>query len=397
MNNITIYGGGFTGLTATLAFARFMDKVVFIEPFSLIERPRQGRDDRTTALSYVTYNFLDEIGIWQDLLPYSGAINNIKIVDNDLYHGDSSLKLDFSRLDAGNSNQSPMGYIVENNVFRKILVDKIRSLPNVEVIEGHRIADVKNEGHSVIIKLENNKGLSAKLLLAVDGKNSPVRNLFNIKTTDKDYNVNAITFCIEHQKPHNQTAIERFTPFGPFAVLPMKEENFSSIVFTVPRETSDIYMKMDEARFKEEIERRLEGARGDFKFAGEKNSYPLKLKYAKEYFKDRVVFAGDSAHSIHPIAGQGFNQGARDLILLTKLIKERYELGLDIYNEDILKKYQRERFSDNMQMIFATDKLDGLFSNNSNILRLARRVGISAVDKFPALKKFFVKRAMGQI
>ncbi len=411
MNNLIIYGGGFTGLTATLAFAKFMDKITLIEPFTLAEKPRNGKDDRTTALSAQSKRFMESVGLWQEIADFAGEINDIKIVDNDLVNGDSLLKLDFASSDAGND---PMGYIVENNIFRQNIINKIRSLPNVEIIEGQKIVEVKNEPNCVNIKLEANnfrtletqgtakssesaRTLSSKLLLAVDGKNSFVKKYLMIRSIEKDYNQSAITFCIKHQKSHRQTAIERFTPTGPFAVLPLKEENYSSVVWTIPRHLAEIYMNMNQSRFTEEVKRRLGDDLGNFEFAGDKNCYPLKLRYSNKYYQHRVVFAGDSAHSIHPIAGQGFNQGVRDLSLLTKLVKENYQLGLDIGDDNILKKYERTRVADNMQMIAMTDVINSLFSNSSNIVRLARRFGIAGVDRMKPLKKFFVKRASGKI
>ncbi|MDX1949335.1 MAG: FAD-dependent monooxygenase [Rickettsiales bacterium] len=391
MNQITIYGGGFSGITACLALSSFVSKILFIEPFSLTEKKRNGRDDRTTALSAGSVEFLKEYGIWPEIEQIAGVIQDIKIVDNDLYSGDSLLKLDFHSKDI---SEKPMGYIVENNLFREILIKKIKSLPNVEILEGVKIDFLSQDNSSVTLKLSNNNEVQTKILLAVDGKNSPIRQKLNIETTDKDYNQNAITFCIKHQKPHRNTAVERFTPTGPFALLPLKENDCSAVVWTIPRNLSEIYMNMNEERFKQEIYNRMQDY-GEFEIIGEKNSYPLKLKFSKKYYSGRVVFAGDSAHSIHPIAGQGFNQGVRDLILLAKLFKERSRLGLDLFDEETLNNYEKSRFADNMQMILATDKINSLFSNESKVLRFARRVGISAVDKLPPLKKFFIKRASG--
>jgi 2-octaprenyl-6-methoxyphenol hydroxylase len=219
--------------------------------------------------------------------------------------------------------------------------------------------------------------------------------MLGLPTEERDYGQTAITLNIEHAKPHNQTAIEKFMPSGPFAVLPMPYEKHSSIVFTTEKDAAVHYMKMKDEDFKNELLKRLGDELGDFEPITKRSAYPLKLKYTKQYYEGRAVLIADAAHAIHPIAGQGFNQGCKDIALLVKLIKENMEVGLDIADGSMLERYQRERFIDNRQMIFATNFFTHLFSNDKKIVTIARRIGIKAVDKISPIKKFFIKRAMG--
>ncbi len=222
-----------------------------------------------------------------------------------------------------------------------------------------------------------------------------VRDMLGITTTEKDYFQTGMTFIISHEKPHNQTAVERFLPAGPFAVLPMHNPLNSGIVWTVPPEQAVHFMKMSDEELHQHIAKRLGDFLGEFKIISPRTAYPLKLKYSKQYVLGRCVLIADAAHGIHPIAGQGFNQGAKDIKLLVELVKQQLEVGLDIANGTMLEKYQKERLHDNTKMIIATDFFVKIFSNDKKTITAARRIGIKAVDKISPIKKFFIKNAMG--
>jgi 2-octaprenyl-6-methoxyphenol hydroxylase len=204
-----------------------------------------------------------------------------------------------------------------------------------------------------------------------------------------------MTFNIEHKNPHNNTAIERFSKNGPFAILPMHNQHQSSIVWTVPADENKYYNSLQDEEFLEFLKPKISDFLGSAKLISHRISYPLSLIYIKDYYQGNVVFLGDAAHGMHPIAGQGFNQGVKDSISLSHLIKEAYSLGLTI-NQDVLEQYQQERLPDNMQMITATDSINSIFAFDNSIIKYGRRIGISLVDKIKPLKEFFIKKAMGQ-
>ena len=293
-----------------------------------------------------------------------------------------------------------MGYIVKNSELKKILFDEVKAKSNIDIIFDSKI-DFFEDNNSVIdVTTTNKNGVTAKqykadLLITADGKNSKLRELTGIKVIEKDYHQSAITFNVEHSKPHDRIAIERFMPTGPFAILPMKNTHQSSIVWTVKTSHANHYMQIEEKDFLHHVTSRLNGELGDVKIISQKLSFPLNLKYTKRYFDGRAVLIGDPALGIHPIAGQGFNQAVKDIKKLTAIIAEKSVLGLDLFSEEDLKKYESQAFADNIQMILATDFFNSLFSNDNLLLKIGRRLGMSAVNKSQYIKSFFINKARG--
>lgn len=398
--DVIINGGGFAGLSAAAGLARLGLEIAIIETQSIkeiIDSSEARSDFRTTALSYFSRKYFESIGLWEAISKKAGAINHIIIKDADFVKGDSPLGLDFSSHDVEKDlgGFEPMGHIVENYYFKECLLNFCLAQKNVKFFEKESIVFLEQNSSYVEVDLSNDLTLKAKLLVVADGRNSSIRDMLKIKTFDREYNQIAITFNVKHELPHKQTALERFMPSGPFAVLPMFDENMSGIVWTVEANQAPFYMQMNDTDFNKEVGKKMGNYLGDFELITKRSAYPLKLKYAKQYYENKCVLIADSAHAIHPIAGQGFNQGCKDIELLVRLIKSNLEIGLDIADSALLEKYQSQRSLDNRQMIFATNFFVNVFSNESKALRAARRIGIKAVDKIPSIKKFFIKRAMG--
>ncbi len=208
------------------------------------------------------------------------------------------------------------------------------------------------------------------------------------------YNQTAIVCTIKHEKSHDGLAQERFLPAGPFAVLPMTD-NRSSLVWVEPKDRVQIYLDLPEEEFVQEITERVGDYLGKISVEGKRFSYPLSVMHAKTYVGKRLALIGDAAHAIHPIAGQGVNLGFRDVAVLTELLAERHHAGLDIGDDATLAHYQQWRRFDNTTMLFVTDGLTRLFSNNIIPIKLARNFGMWAVGKMPPVKRFFMRHAMG--
>ena len=234
----------------------------------------------------------------------------------------------------------------------------------------------------------------ASLLVAADGKFSRLREECGIKTLNTSYRQTAIVCTIRHRLPHEGLALERFLPAGPFAALPM-QENRSALVWTEPDDRAPAMLALDDASFAHEIRARLGDYLGDFEVIGKRFSYPLTLTLATRYTDTRFALIGDAAHAIHPIAGQGVNVGFRDVAVLAELAEDAVRLGLDIGSPMLLEHYQRWRRFDSMTMGAMTDGINRLFSNDITAIRLARDAGLSAVNRMPALKRFFMQHAMG--
>jgi 2-octaprenyl-6-methoxyphenol hydroxylase len=244
------------------------------------------------------------------------------------------------------------------------------------------------------VSLSNGDTVNAKLLVAADGARSGIREQAGIKSFGWSYGQSGIVTTIAHEREHNGRAEEHFLPAGPFAILPLKGKR-SSIVWTEEEKEAERIVALPDAAFHAEAEKRFGLHLGDIEIVGPRRAYPLGLSVARTFIAERIALVGDAAHVIHPIAGQGLNMGLRDIAALAESIVDAVRLGLDPGRASVLDRYQRWRRFDTMAMGVATDSLNRLFSNSSDVLRLARDVGLGVVDRLPVLKEFFIREAAG--
>jgi 2-octaprenyl-6-methoxyphenol hydroxylase len=244
------------------------------------------------------------------------------------------------------------------------------------------------------VTLANGERLRAPLLVGADGRRSFVRQAVGIRTIGWDYPVTAIVATIEHEEPHGAVAHEYFLPNGPFAILPLKG-NRSNIVWAEPRKAAEALLKMDEADFLAELRLRFGDFLGELSLEGPRFGYPLSLQLAERMIDRRVALAGDSAHGIHPLAGQGLNLGLKDCAALAECIADGVALGLDPGDVSILERYQRWRRFDNVSMAMGMEFFDKLFSNGVAPIAAARRLGLAAVNAVGPARRFFMKYAGG--
>jgi 2-octaprenyl-6-methoxyphenol hydroxylase len=236
--------------------------------------------------------------------------------------------------------------------------------------------------------------LSARLLVAADGARSAIREQAGIATYGWNYDQSGIVTTVAHERDHHGRAEEHFLPAGPFAILPLKGRR-SSIVWTETKAEADRIVALPDDEFHAELEKRFGLHLGDISVVGARRAYPLGLFVARGFIAERIALIGDAAHVIHPIAGQGLNMGLRDVAALAEAVIDGARLGIDVGAVSVLERYQRWRRFDTMAMGIATDSLNRLFSNNSDVLRLARDVGLGVVDRLPNLKEFFIREAAG--
>jgi 2-octaprenyl-6-methoxyphenol hydroxylase len=265
-------------------------------------------------------------------------------------------------------------------------------------------ADVERREDGASVRIVDGPWIDCQLVVAAEGRNSPLRETARIPVTTLPYSQTAIVCAISHEKPHNNTALEHFLPSGPFAQLPMCASrdaeaggaaNVSAIVWTERTAIARRMLKLDDARLAGEITRRLGNHLGGVRVVGRRWSYPLSAMHAHRYTDTRLALVGDAAHTIHPIAGQGLNLGFRDAIALAEILIAASRQGDDLGAPSLLRHYQGRRRPDNLLMLAATDALDRLFSTDNPLLRLARDVGIAAVHHAPPLKRLFMRQAMG--
>jgi len=398
MYDVAIAGGGMVGMTLAVALAREGMRVALIEKSPLPAQLEKLFDGRVSAIALGSKNILDNLGVWGSLQKEAQPISDIRVSE-----GNTPFFLHYCHREIGSE---PFGYIVENRYIRHALQTVAASLPNITLLDKTSITGFVDEGGYIKLNTQH-ASLSARLLIGADGKQSLVRKLSGIGAVEWPYAQTAIVCTIKHSLPHGGLAQERFLPAGPFAVLPMtplrsssyagQAGNRSSLVWVEPNDRVKAYLELPEEDFVQEIRERVGDYLGEISVEGERFSYPLSLMHAKTYIGKHLALIGDAAHAIHPIAGQGVNLGFRDVAVLSELLAERFKLGMDIADDATLAHYQQWRRFDNTTMLFVTDGLNRLFSNNIAPIKMARDLGLWAVGKLPPVKRFFMRHAMGTV
>jgi 2-octaprenyl-6-methoxyphenol hydroxylase len=384
------------GAATAIALAGAGLSVVLLDAEPAAERESASYDGRASAIAYGSQQALAMLGIWPGLAGEAEPILDIRVSDGRPGQAAAPLFLHYDHRQSG--LDAPFGHIVENRVIRRVLASRLSELAGVRVIAPGRLADLKRKAGHVDAHLEDGRQIRARLLVAADGARSRVRRAAGIPAAELAYEQTAIVCTVAHEIAHGGVAHEHFLPAGPFAVLPMTDyegRHRSSIVWTERRELAPALLRLDDADFSAEIERRFGASLGGLSVLGGRWSYPLRLIHAARYAEHRLVLVGDAAHAIHPIAGQGLNLGLRDVAALAEVVTDAHRLGLDIGSMAVLADYQRWRRFDSMLLIAVTDGLNRLFSNDIGPLRLARDLGLAAVDRMPALKRVFMRQAMG--
>ena len=397
--DVAIVGAGPVGGALACLLARHGAKVAVIDNAALPPMAHPDFDGRAYAIAAGSRKVLQEAGLW-DQLPYAaGPIRDIRVTDGKIGRPASPLFLHFDSRDAGDDLDEPaFGWMLEARALRMAVNAALNASDNLHVFAPATALVTRHHDYADIV-VQNGPTLRAALVVAAEGRNSPLREQAGVRVTRMGYNQTGIVGAIAHEKPHNGCALEHFLPAGPFAQLPMAgtegAPNLSAFVWTERDPMAARLMALDEAGFARELRRRMGDHLGDVRVMGRRWSYKLSLLHAERYFDTRLAIAGDAAHGMHPIAGQGLNVGFRDVGALGRLVGEALASGEDVGSPDLLRRYQRERRPDTLAMIAATDVLDRLFSTDNPALRLARDVGIAAVHRMPRLKRMFMRQAMG--
>jgi 2-octaprenyl-6-methoxyphenol hydroxylase len=391
--DVIVGGGGMVGLSLAIALAKGGLDIVVADPIPASTATDAKFDGRVCALAYASVRMFQALGVWEHLEKYAQPIKDILVTDAQLGREPSPFSLHFDAAEAG---AEALGHIVENRHTRTGLFAVASTLPNLRLVAPAALTDLALEGQGIVATLANGETVKARLAIAADGRESPMRELMGLSIISWSYDQWGIVATVEHEKPHNGVAYEHFLPAGPFAILPMTG-NRSSLVWTEKAAIAPGMMKLDAEDFDAEIARRFGAHLGKATAAGPRWSYPLKFHLARGFVQPRFALAGDSAHGIHPIAGQGFNLGLKDAAALSEIILDAARLGLDIGSLDTLKKYERWRRFDSLVMSFAMDGLNRLFSNDIAPLRVLRDVGMGIVDSIGPARRFFMRHAGGDV
>ncbi len=386
--DVLIGGAGFAGLALALALRQALG-----EPFRvMVADPALGRpveDARASAIAAAARRLFEALGVWDAVAARAEPMLDMVITDSKL---DDAVRPVFLTFAGDVQPGEPFAHRVQNGDILAALVDKSKQAG--VVLAPTAVADFDADASGVAARLASGATIRARLLVAADGARSRIRERAGIQSVGWSYGQTAIATTVAHERPHHGRAEEHFLPSGPFAILPLPD-NRSSIVWTEAAAEAERIMALDDAGFLAELEKRFGLHLGDIALAGRRGSFPLGFAVARSFVAERVALIGDAAHIIHPIAGQGLNMGLRDVAALAEAIVDAARLGLDPGGAPVLDRYQRWRRFDTMAMGLATDGLNRLFSNRSDVLRLMRDLGLGVVERLPAAKDFFIREAAG--
>lgn len=392
--DVIVVGGGLAGLTlAALLGAQGVD-VVCIDRDAAPTTTRAGFDLRTTAISYGSHLVMKKAGVWDLLGDHPCPIKDIRILD-----GGSPVLLNFLSDDL---DGQPFGWIVNNLDLRLALHRRISALENVRHMAPALVQDFIVEEKVAGVILSDGRELRAPVVIGADGKHSAVRKFLNAPLHGWMYDQTAIVCVVGHQHPHNNMAIEHFRAEGPFAVLPMSDDengvHRSSLVWSVEGHSGSATanpLTYDDETFNAALAARFPADYGKVWVIGQRAGWPLGLQHVHSYTGHRMALVAEAAHAMHPIAGQGLNMGLRDIVEMAGLIVAARDAGEDMGSASLLASYQQRRHFDNMAMMAATDALTKLFSNKMPFLSSLRKLGVSLVQACPPARRFFMKQAMG--
>jgi 2-octaprenyl-6-methoxyphenol hydroxylase len=331
---------------------------------------------------------LDTIGV-ADHFPQAGCpIKRIQVADG--------LESGGLRFDA--DDDGPLGQMHENRHLRAALRGRAEAGRNLWLLWKSRVASVSRGMHGVVVQLDDGRKLCAPVLVAADGRNSPSREAAAIPLARWRYEHMAIVSTLRHERPHDNIAYEIFFPTGPLALLPMTDDeqgHRSAIVWSVPRDDAPGLVSLRDEQFAAEARAAMGGFLGHIDLAAPRSTYPLGFHHASRITAERLALAGDAAHAIHPIAGQGLNLGFRDVAALAQVLVEGSRLGLDLGDKQLLDRYDRWRSLDSLSVAFATDTLTRIYGVPGRAASAMRRFGMGLIDRIRPLKDQLMSEARG--
>lgn len=387
--DIIIVGGGMVGASLARALSPTGMQIAVIEAVPLNTLNQPSFDDRAIALSYGTRLILQSIGIWDGVEQGAEPIHKIHVSEQGQWG--------FARLDRAEEGVDALGYVVTARHLGHELLQGLEQCTGVDLFCPASLSRFTADDDQVNVSLqyqETEITLAGRLLVAADGADSKVREQLVIPVREKDYGQVAVVTNVKTQLPHQQIAYERFTPSGPVALLPMQQGQLA-LVYTIREEQLAAVMQLDDAQFIESLQQRFGYRLGRIQQVGRRQSYDLKLREVTEHIRPRVAIIGNAAHTVHPVAGQGFNLGIRDVAVMADVLAATAEMHQDPGQLEVLERYVSRRKQDHRNVLQATDTMVHLFANPLGAVRWARNAGILAVDMFPSLKHRLARFAMG--
>jgi 2-octaprenyl-6-methoxyphenol hydroxylase len=387
--DVLIAGGGLVGASLAAALAPLPLKVAVVEAVPFGTRGQPSYDDRVTAVSFGSRRIFESIGLWAAIAPEATAIHHIHVSERG--------RLGATRLDAREAGVDALGYVVPNRVIGQALNAFLPTQSNISLIAPAKLIDFNEQPGGLRARLETGeqqREIDARLLVAADGANSRIRERLGIAGHNWDYGQSAIICNVSVERPQDGVAYERFTDAGPLALLPMGGDRYA-LIWTVEQAGLDSTLALDDEAFLSAAAAPFNGRFGRFVKAGKRQAYPLSMVRAASQLQGRCVIAGNAAHSLHPIAGQGFNLSLRDVALLAETLSNIARSGGDVGNDPRLDAYVTARRRDQVGTALFTDFLTRIFTNPLLPVRMFRNAGLLGLELVPPLRHALMQHNMG--
>lgn len=392
--DLLIIGTGLVGTSLALALKSLPLSIVLVEASPIKTDLESNSDSRSLALTYASANILNAIGVWSYLESVATAIETVHVSERGHFG--------MTRIKASDEQVPALGYVIPapllGNVLNTQLLTMIEHHPNFSLCNPAKVQQLSanDQGWQVTVEtVEGLKNIDARLVIAADGTDSTVRKLLNISAQIQDYQQSAIATSAVLTRNHKKVAYERFTEQGVLATLPLQDPQRCGLVWTAPNNIIDELQSLDKQEFLQRAQEVFGYRLGKFVDLGVRHSYPLKTLYADEQIRDGLVLVGNAAHTLYPLAAQGFNLGLSDVALLAQVISEAVRAKRNPGELDILQKYLEQRFKPQQRITQFTDNLVNLFSQDFLPLTVARNTGLLVLDLLPPLKNKLAKRLMG--
>ena len=391
-SDILIAGGGLNGPALALALARAGLRVTVVDARPAPARAEAGFDGRSYALAIASKRLLSAIGIWPAVAEQVQPILQIKASDGTAGQGAAPFFLHF---DSAEIEEGPMGFMLEDRHLYRAFLSAMESTPGLTLLSGETVVAQAPSVQGVTVTLASGKTLTARLLVGCDGRGSGTATRAGITRVGWGYGQTALVTAIRHDKDHQGIAQQFFMPAGPLAILPLPGGHHASIVWSETDRAAAAIQALDDAEYLKVLRPRFGDFLGEISLAGARFTYPLSLSLAQSFIAPRVALVGDAAHGVHPIAGQGLNLGLRDVAALAEVLVDATRRGEDLGAPDVLERYQRWRRFDSTTLALGMDSVNRLFSNDNAALRLARDLGMGAINALPGLRRGFIRQAAG--
>ena len=389
--DIAIVGGGLNGPALALALAKAGLHVTLIDALDLKTRKNAGFDGRSYAMALTSVRLLQGIDVWEAVADHAQPILEIKVTDGRAGEGPSPF---FMHFDHAEIEEGPMGHMIEDRHLRYALLTAVADETNIDQMNGETVVAQTADDAGITLSLASGIQVRARMLVGADGRRSGTATRANIKRIGWSYGQTALVCAMEHEKPHHGIAHQFFMPPGPLAILPLTG-NRSSIVWSEKTTEAARINALPDLDYLDVLRPRFGDFFGDISLAGARDTYPLSLSLAHDMVAARVALLGDAAHGVHPIAGQGLNAGMRDVAALAEVIIDAQRRGEDFGSAAVLARYQEWRRFDNTALALATDTFNRLFSNDNALLRMARDMGMAAINALPSIRRGFIREAAG--